>query len=89
MGRRPYHGANRKEIRADILSHQESVKIAPKNWTSAGIDFANKLLLRKPGVRLGKGGIDELINHEWFSDFDWNSLKAGHIKSPIKPMSLD
>lgn len=38
---------------------------------------------------MGKEGVHELKNHEWFDGFDWEGLKNGKLKSPIKPMTLD
>lgn len=91
LGRRPYNGANRKEIRADMLSHQAMVKPGqiPRNWSVSAADFINKLIQRKPSNRLGKNGISEIRNHEWFADFDWDSLIELNTVSPIKPIPLD
>jgi len=91
LGRRPYHGANRKEIRQDILSRQEFIRHqqVPKNWSLESVDFTNRLIQRKPANRLGKDGISELKDHDWFKEFDWNSLMNRKLKSPLKPMSLD
>ena len=91
LGRRPYNGANRKEIRADMLSHQAMVKPnqIPKNWSVSAADFINKLIQRKPSNRLGKNGIGEIKNHEWFIDFDWDKLIDLSTVSPIKPIPLD
>jgi len=87
LGRRPYQGANRKEIRADILSRQEWVRPhqVPKNWSPAAVDFTNKLIQRKPDKRLGTEGIIELKNHEWFASFDWELLLSRKMRSPFKP----
>lgn len=91
LGRRPYNGGNRKEIRADMLSHQAMIKPSqiPKNWSVSAADFTNKLIQRKPSNRLGKTGIAELKNHEWFAEFDWEGLKNLNTVSPIKPIPLD
>lgn len=53
------------------------------------VDFTNKLIQRKPANRLGKDGINEIKYHDWFANFDWDSLKNRKLKSPFKPMSLD
>jgi len=60
----------------------------PKGFSSRACDFTNRLLLRKPGQRLGKEGIHELKTHEWFHDFDWDSVNNGKMKSPFVPMTL-
>jgi len=91
LGRRPYHGGNRKEIRADILSRQEWVRPqqVPKNWSIAAVDFTNRLIQRKPANRLGKEGIEELKTHEWFANFKWDLLQSQKMRSPFRPMTLD
>jgi protein kinase A len=46
LGKRPYLGANRKEIREQILARQASVKVdqLPYKWSPFCIDFINKVL---------------------------------------------
>lgn len=45
MGRRPYYGRNRKEIRDQILSKQVQVKPedAPDGWSYEAMDFVNRV----------------------------------------------
>jgi protein kinase A len=45
LGRRPYFGKNRKEIRDQILSKQVQVKEEelPENWSPLAMDFVNKV----------------------------------------------
>lgn len=39
-------------------------------------DFINLLLKKNPEERLGtKNGIDDIKNHPWFTEFDWNALE--------------
>lgn len=91
LGRRPYHGASRKEIRTDILSRQEYIKQQqiPKHWSNEAVAFTNGLIQRKPSCRLGKDGIQELKNHEWFANWNWESFAEMKVKSPLKPLNLD
>lgn len=46
LGRRPYVGANRKEIKDQILSKQVSVKLdqLPFKWSPYSLDFINRVL---------------------------------------------
>ena len=48
MGRRPYIGDSRKEIRDKILAHQAKIteQDLPYNWEYDCVDFVNKLLKR-------------------------------------------
>lgn len=45
LGRRPYVGKNRKEIRDQILSKQALIKIEelPQKWSYESVDFINKV----------------------------------------------
>jgi serine/threonine protein kinase len=45
LGRRPYNGRNRKEIRDQILSKQVGVRSedVPKSWSLEAADFINKV----------------------------------------------
>ena len=55
LGRRPYLGRNRKEIRDHILSKQVTVSPCevPKGWSQESVSFVNALLARKASQRLG------------------------------------
>jgi serum/glucocorticoid-regulated kinase 1/serum/glucocorticoid-regulated kinase 2 len=46
MGRRPYVGKTRKEIRDHILSKQVSIKrdMVPVGWSVEAADFVNKVI---------------------------------------------
>ena len=55
IGKRPYLGKNRKEIKEKIITSQFIItkdKI-PLGWSMDAADFINKLLQRKPANRLG------------------------------------
>ena len=45
LGRRPYYGRNRKEIRDQILSKQVQIKQdeIPPGWSYEAADFINKV----------------------------------------------
>lgn len=57
MGKRPYQGKNRKEIRDAILAKQASVKPAdiPEGWSPEAADFINKVRQRPPLTFAQKG----------------------------------
>ena len=87
MGRRPYDGRSRREIRNQILAKQAFIRqeMIPKGWSLEAADFTNRLIQRKPYKRLGKQGIHELKNHSWFKGFDWKGLENKTIKPPFIP----
>lgn len=75
MGRRPYVGRNRREIREQILCRQVQIKRyeIPEGWSVEAADFINRCLQRKPQNRIGFiNGTDELKQHAWFKSFDWD-----------------
>ena len=91
MGKRPYQGRNRKEIRDAILARQVQIKSAevPADWSLAAVDFCNKLIQRKPVNRLGTNGFHEVKSHPWLSDIDWDSLLRKSLPSPYVPFTGD
>ncbi|CAD8135973.1 unnamed protein product [Paramecium octaurelia] len=87
LGRRPYMGRSRQEIREQMLSKQAAIKRQeiPPGWDIQAGDFANQLLQRKPQNRLGSNGPDEVKEHPWFKDFDWEKLENKKILAPFIP----
>lgn len=72
IGRRPYTGKCRQEIREQMMLKQASIHSTPKWWSAEAVDFTNRLLERKPNYRLGSnGGCNEIQDHPWFHGFDW------------------
>lgn len=89
MGKRPYLGRTRKEIREQILSRQSVIKKSdiPEGWSVEAADFINKLIQRKPMMRLGWGGAHEVKNHSWLRNFPWEMLLSGTLESPFRPFA--
>ena len=49
-------------------------------------DVITKLLTKDVEQRLGsKSDADEIVNHPWFSDMDWDGLMNKTIHSPFEP----
>ncbi len=91
MGRRPYNGGSRKEIRDDILARQVLVRAGevPEGWTVEAADFINKLLQRKPANRLGSNGPSEIKRHPWFKGFNWEKLIRGELAAPLVSKDME
>ncbi|CAK60381.1 unnamed protein product (macronuclear) [Paramecium tetraurelia] len=87
LGRRPYLGRSRQEIREQMLSKQAAIKRQeiPPGWNIQAGDFANQLLQRKPQNRLGSNGPDEVKEHPWFKDFNWQKLENKIMVAPFVP----
>ena len=91
LGKRPYIGKSRKEIKEQMLSRQASIKLCsiPDGWSEESADFINKLLMRKPEERLGFRGVQELKEHPWLKYFPWSELLAKSIEAPFVPERKD
>ena len=88
LGVRPYLGRSRQEIKEVVFNFQAKIydEDIPENWSKESVDFINKLLLRKPNKRLGyKNGVNELKNHNWFKDIDWEKLEKKEVEAPFLP----
>ncbi|CAK4248092.1 unnamed protein product [Aphanomyces euteiches] len=59
----------------------------PAFFSRTCIDLVQKLLTQNPVRRLGnlKHGVGDIMNHRWFSGYDWDGLVHGKITPPIVP----
>ena len=87
-GERPYLGKSRKEIKQQVLRKQAKIDPddIPDGWGPESIDFINSCLKRKDSKRLGfTGGVNDLKNHIWFKDFDWDGVYNKTLRAPFIP----
>ena len=95
LGKRPYYGKNRKEIKEQMLSKQAQIteETIAHGWSSESMDFINLLLQRKEEKRLGSKagskGADELMKHLWLKYYPWNELKNKTLLAPFIPEPKD
>jgi serum/glucocorticoid-regulated kinase 2 len=87
IGKRPYIGKNRKEIKQLVLSKEAYIEEnKDKSWSKNCLDFINRCLKRKVSNRLGYNfGIKELKTHPWFDKYDWKSLYNKTLEAPFIP----
>ena len=87
MGRRPYIGKSRKEIKERIMGKQAKISKLeiPDGWSFEAADFANKLLARKEVNRLGYYNENNIKEHPWLKDVDMDLIKNKKIKAPFLP----
>ena len=91
MGKRPYTGKNRREIKEKIIATQFIIpqdKI-PEGWSYDAADFINKLLQRKPANRLGLRSAKEVKDHPWIKKYPWGDLYNKKIIPSFKPPEGD
>ena len=86
-GHRPYIGKTKSEVKHLILTRQAQIDYdeLPEGYSNEAADFINKLIQRKPKNRLGKNGINEVINHPWLKGFDWEELKKKNLEAFFIP----
>ena len=92
IGKRPYYGKNRKEIKEQMLSVQACIKKDDlrQGWSPESADFINKLLIRKVENRLGtKGGAAEMKEHPWLKYYPWKELENKTLPAPFIPEKKD
>lgn len=91
LGKRPYIGKNRRDIRDAMLAKQVQINISdlPQGWSPTVCDFINKLLQRKPQFRLGCSNIKEIKDHPWLFGTNWEQLYNKTCLSPFVPSSKD
>ena len=87
LGCRPYLGRGRKEIKNLIISKQAKIsrEELPDDWSENSRDFINLLLQRKPKKRLGYNGVNEIKEHPWMKDIDFDLLYNKKIEAPFIP----
>lgn len=81
-----------------MLKEQASIKksMIPEGWSIEAADFINKLIQRKPANRMGLNGSEEVKQHVWLKNFDWDSLLSKQMepafypkaRPPVKPKVL-
>jgi len=91
MGRRPYQGRSRKEIRDQILAKQVQIKKTeiPEGWSLEAADFINRLIQRKPVNRLGLNGPAEVKAHPWLKSYPFQKLLNKEIEPPFVPSNKE
>ena len=88
FGERPYIGRSRKEIKHLVLRKQAKIEEEeiPHGWSYESVDFINKCLRRKHSKRLGyENGVNELKEHPWFINYNWDKLYNKTIRAPFVP----
>lgn len=65
------------------------VKSVPNGWSENAADLINKLIVRKDDQRLGKNGISEIKNHEWFDEINWIELENHRLEAPFIPVNIE
>lgn len=91
VGRRPYLGKTRKEIKEQVLAKQTLIKPNEVfgSWSAEAMHLCNSLIQRKRVRRLGENGPAEIKNHPFFKGFRWDYLAQSKLKAPFIPLSQE
>lgn len=79
----PFFDNNRKIMYHKILTGELE---RPCLMSEDAFDFIRGLLQRDPHERLGYNGFQEVKQHAWFKDIEWDKLLRKEIKPPYKPI---
>ena len=87
IGKRPYTGKSRKEIKEQMMIKQVYLDDdnIPFGWSHDAADFINRLLLRKDANRLGYYNDYEIKRHPWFKNINFDDLLNKKIRAPFIP----
>eukprot|EP00457_Paulinella_chromatophora_P002256 gb/GEZN01002260.1/.p1 GENE.gb/GEZN01002260.1/~~gb/GEZN01002260.1/.p1 ORF type:complete len:612 (+),score=103.17 gb/GEZN01002260.1/:329-2164(+) len=61
------------------------VNYQPKYFSPEAKDLLSRIFVSDPKMRLGAGGYDELYQHPFFADIDWEKLRDKAVTPPFKP----
>ena len=96
MGKRPYHGHTKKELRKDIVTRQAKIREdnVPDGFVKSDtfldcMSFINGLIERKKEKRLGSNGFQEIKEHPWLSNLNWDDLYNKKIQPSFVPPLSD
>ena len=87
MGKRPYLGKSRKEIKEQMMSKQIylDADMIPMGWSEEAADFINQIMIRKDVKRLGFYNELDIQNHPWFYDINFDKIIKKEFVSPFLP----
>ena len=84
----PFHDNTPQEIFSNVLCGVVNVsELKEMEASPECIDLILKLLVLDPKKRLGANSIDEIKNHPWFKDIDWEHLDQ--MPAPFIPEIKD
>lgn len=78
----PFYDSKTDVIYKQILNKEPRI---PESLSLNSKDFLKRLLSKDRVKRLGHKGIEEIMNHSFFDDVDWEKIRNMQVESPIKP----
>ncbi|EAS01377.2 Serine/Threonine kinase domain protein (macronuclear) [Tetrahymena thermophila SB210] len=78
-GENPFQGNDAKQV---FNSVQNKRLNKPSGLSQEGWDFIQKLMCKDPSKRLGTQSSDEVKNHPWFKNINWEDVYQKKLKVP-------
>lgn len=80
----PFYDENPIKLYEKILACKVVYSV---NFAPEAVDLVSKLLCLDLTKRYGnlKGGVDDIKNHPWYADIDWEKVKALQVTPPYIP----
>ena len=79
VGHAPFQGSDPWSIFRQALSGRYTI---PPHISINATDLIQNLLQSTPEARLGASDIQDIKQHAWFTDLDWQSIEQRSIKAP-------
>ena len=87
-GMEPFAAKNPMEVYKQIVSGHVEI---PSYFSPALTDLILKLLNTSKSKRLGRtmGGGGAVMQHRWYSDFDWDAYLEKRLEAPLQPKTQE
>jgi len=82
-GTPPFCGNGTTQVYKRILDDD---MVIPKDLSRSAVSLVKSLLQKDHGLRLGSGGIEEIMAHSFFRGINWDTVVLMKLVPPIKPM---
>ena len=83
VGYAPFCSEETKEVCYKVINWQNYLKIPDDKIVSEEAEDLIKKMINNSDERLGKNGIEEIKNHPFFKDVDWDNIR--NTKAPFIP----
>ena len=78
----PFYNKSREKL---FYLIKNPVVTYPNDISYESVDFFKKIFVANPKKRLGTNGAQEIRNHPFFSDINWNDILNQKVKPPFMP----